>query len=171
MDSCTATDWITAIGTCVAAVAATAAAAIAYTAANTWLKGLRNQRNDECMAAVLHLQARAYACKAAIENRKRFDLSNQWAEWVEKSIWTTYAAAWDRQSEFRAAFFIARSYDPDKFAAELVNEVDTILHDLGAQAKSNVPDERSLERILSDLNKVVEQVKGAVTEVRRASVP
>jgi hypothetical protein len=167
MDSCNLTDWISAIGTGIAAAAALAAAAIAYTAANTWLKGLRNQRNDECIAAVLHLQARVYACKAAIENRKRLDLSQQWAEWVEKSIWTTYTAAWDGQSQFRAAFFIARRYDSGKFSGELVNEVDKILHDLGAQARSNAPDERSLDRIISDLNKVVEQVKRAVAEVRR----
>jgi hypothetical protein len=167
MDSCSATDWITAIATGVTATAAVAAAAIAYRAANTWREGLENQRYDECLAAALKVQSCVYACKAAIDNRRHMELSSEWVDWVEKSIWTTYTAAWDRQSQFRAAFSVARRYQPNKFPTKLIEEVDQILRDLKAQAKSNVPDERSLDRLMSDLNKIVAEVRTAVAEVGR----
>ena len=56
MDSPGVTDWVTAVGTIIAAGAAIATAYIAWKAAMTWKEALQNQRFDECVAAAVALR-------------------------------------------------------------------------------------------------------------------
>lgn len=65
MSSPSPTDWITAVGTIVAAVAAIATAIFALTAASTWKNALQNQRDDECVAAAINLQSAIHRCISA----------------------------------------------------------------------------------------------------------
>jgi len=165
MDCSATAGWVTVIFTPLTGAAAVATAVIAYLASNSWRKGLEYQRYDECLAAVLYVQGAAYACAAAIENRKRPELDKQ--PWVEKNIWDTYAAAWKRQSRFRAAFSIASGYEPTKFSTDLLGKVDTILHGLRDQANSPAPDERIIKILLTNLDDIVEKVKEAIGGARR----
>ncbi len=113
-DSPSMTDWLTAGGTIVAAVATIATAIIALLAAKTWKEALQNQRYDECVAAAVGLEASINRCIEADRGSRK------------EEIWPTYTEAWDHQTAFRSAFHVALRYRPS-VADDFPNRIDAYL--------------------------------------------
>ena len=146
MSSPSPTDWITAVGTIVAAVAAIATAVVAWIAARTWKAALRNQRDDECVAAAINLQSAIHRCISAIR-RKR-----------ENEIWPAYDDAWNYQSRFRSAYEVARRYHSHQLPANMPDDIDKLFDQLKAVAKG--------EASWAQVNEVAGALRAIVDNIR-----
>jgi len=118
------TDWLTAGGTVVAALAAIVAAwmakraaDIAQGAANTWRDTLQNQRTDECVAAASDLEASINRCILAAQGKRR------------NEIWPAYTNTWDHQTKFRGTYVVARRYR-QSLNSDIPVQIDALLNRL-----------------------------------------
>jgi hypothetical protein len=164
MDAPDATDWITAVGTFIAAGAAIVAAGaavvaaraaeraanIADGAATTWRDTLENQRYDECVASAAEVLAAVNRCISAVKGKRR------------RGIWPTYTAAWDRQTSFRSAFEAARRYRSQNLRENVPGRIDeqlNLLNPICATAHDgHDPNEAALDDIASRVSSEVNSI-------------
>ena len=151
------TDWFTAVGTVVAALAAVVAAwmakraaDIAQGAANTWRDTLQNQRTDECIAAASDLQASINRCISAAQGRRR------------NEIWPTYSDAWEHQTKFRGTYLVARRYR-QSLNSDVPVQIDALLNRLRLSCLSVADGGNCEEKEVSDIQT---GIGGIVSSVR-----
>jgi hypothetical protein len=154
METPSLTDWMTASGTIVTAVAAVGTACIAWKAAKTWKEALQNQRYDECVAAATELEAAVYRCITDVDKRRRED------------IWKSYTEAWDHQTRFRSAFQVALRYRPENLAADIPERIDHIIRD---QLKPTLGQGQGHDQ--AALDKIAKDIKSEVAIIRQRLGP
>jgi hypothetical protein len=136
------------------------AAAYDQNATNIRLEHQRaqNERGGESVAAASEMQSAVHRCKSAIEDKRKGE------------IWATYTAAWDDQTKFRAAYAVARRYHENLSAGGAPVEVDALLYELRDVARpvadGHEPDKVELDKIVTELRKIVEHFKNQMGRAR-----
>src|SRR5215469_16934258 len=109
---------IAAYAACISAIAAAASAFANWYNSRVYLRTLRNQRTDDCLAAAYHLESRI---QRTLANKYLKDVQN--AGTADGYLWTLYSDSRDSWRAFRHRFVVARRYQkavdaaiPDKFA-------------------------------------------------------
>lgn len=95
--------WVTSIARTASTFAPAVTVAIAFWAANTWQRTLRNQRADECLGAIFELRAAIEDCHALAWEINDDDKINDAILGVRKTSWR----------RFDQAYAVARRYYPE----------------------------------------------------------
>jgi hypothetical protein len=141
------TDWITAVGTGFAALAAIIATITGLVTARTWKVTLENQRADECIAAATELEASVSRCIDATRKRRLEDL------------WLTYTECWNNLTKFSSTILVARRYRQG-LDASAPDHVIKLLQQLSTVAKKrgNNQDEKAPEGISTKMSAIAAAV-------------